>query len=41
MRKLDPVEIVSVAIPVLAEFIAVIFMISVAIIITGILAGRI
>ena len=41
MRKPDPVELVAVTIPVLAEAIAVVFSIGVAIIITGIWAGAI
>jgi len=41
MRKPDPVELVHVFIPVLAEFITVAFAISVAVMWVGILAGRI
>jgi hypothetical protein len=40
MRKPDPVEIVAVAIPVLAEFVAVAFAVAVAAVWILILSGR-
>ena len=40
-RKPDPVELVDIAIPVLAELIAVVFAVAVAVLVTGIMAGRI
>lgn len=40
MRKPDPVEIVAVALPVLAEAVAVVFSVAVACILVVVLSGR-
>lgn len=41
MRKPEPVEIVAILVPVLAEAVAVVFTIGIAILLAGIVAGRI